>query len=404
MFNIFKPKQNIVTEKLQDDMDKKISRRGFLFKAAGAAAAIGYGKLGLDFLNNPEQKEKVFSEISRYFGEMSMEARLEQEVKDFYNKYGISLDLKSLQETNKIKWDQNDLEIRRLELIKRKASEVYGREVSKRLGSATDTDMKVVNEEYEKMMQDITNEYAKENPLKYLDQNSSTDLNNFEKLQLVEHLKEIFALYPADFIRRLKVKTINAGRDPLGWDAEKNIPIPRGDGGYALRHVGRSIDSNKNRVIYLDFSPNDYVSYMQKRQQVFSVTSHELSHMKDNENTNDDQEEMLKSWAKFNGSLGSTDYMGDYYTQLKYRLPGYADPYGSSKPEEDRATIAESLWSAGLSLQEMCKTDKILAAKVSAIKQEYFEMDSRFNEEYWTLLREGKMQEVQNHVRYNVKK
>lgn len=402
-FNPFKNKLDIKNVGIKKS-ELDVSRRNFLFKAAGVVTAIGYGKLSLDFLNDPAQKEKVFTEISLFFNERAMEVKLEQERKDFYDKYGIQLDLKSLGETNQISLDKNEIEVQRLELVKRISSEVYGREVSKKLKSPTDSDMQTVNLEYEKMIQQITDKYTKENPSFFVNSIYSSTLSNFEKLQLVDQLKEVFSLYPVNFIKRLKIKTINAGRDPSAWNTEKNTSIPLSDGGYALKHLGKSSDIDKNRIIYLDFSPNDYVSYMQKRQQVFSVTSHELSHMKDNENTNDNQSEMLEEWKNFNLGLGGLDYIGSYYSQLNGAPTGFYNSYGTSQPAEDRATIVEALWSDALKLEELCSIDKILTAKVTAIKKEYFKMDSRFNEEYWTLLREGKMDAVKNHVKYNIKK
>lgn len=384
--------------KKEGDILPVASRRDFLRKGVAGAIALAT-PFAYDVFKDPAFREKVFSEISAYFGEKAMEAKLEEERKLFFDIYGIELDLKSIGETNKEVTEKNDIEASRLALVQKIASEVYVRALNAHKESKG-ASIETITEVQAKMLEKVASDYYKENPYYLADESQfSSALSNFEKLQFIECLKDVFSLYPVEYIRKLKIKTINSGRDKMELSKTSNMMWPAADGGRAARE-------NKNNTLvstmYLDFSPSDYVSLASKKHEISVNISHEIAHMKDFVQTNDDLNILRKRWTEFSVEHGSDPYIGEYWKQLKERPQGFFRSYGASHPDEDRAIISEALWFEGQALADLCKEDVILKAKVDAIKKEYFEMDSRFTEEYFKMLRERKLDEVRQYVKYTV--
>ncbi len=405
MFNIFNRGNNTPkSEKLEDDEKKSgISRRSFL-KAGSILAVPVLGALAIK--DNTELKAKIFEEVSRYFGEMSMTERLKLAREEFERDYGIRLDLKSLHQTNAEAETVNSNLARKLEAVKRVANDVYQREINKYLNSSG-FDIDTINQEYERLMYEVEAEFKTNNPDHFVTSFDSIYLGVYEKLELIEHMREVLALYPKDYIRSLGIKAINSGKQPYDYNTGESIPWNQIQVGIAKPDL--STDKSQGRSMYLDYTVRiDFLSRSQIRHKIFNTISHELSHIQDSMTTNDKQGAMLQEWRDKNVELGMQDYIGEYWNDLDpikdHRIPGYYNHYSASHPAEDRATISEALWSEGKNLSEMCKNDKILAAKVEAIKAEYLALDSRFDEEYWRLLAEGKYEEVKHYVKYTVKK
>lgn len=410
MFEILKSKQNSIDKKEGDKPEEvNLGRRNILKAGAAVGLTTVAGGMWEGIISDPEFRVNVYAGIAEYFNEKALDAKLEKEVAEFESKYGIHLELKSLSETNRVALDNNETEKQRLELIKKRASEVYSREVSKNLRFPTDTDLAIVSEGYEKMIQQVTDEYVKENPFSFVDNKYSNTLNNFEKLQLIEHLKNVFALYPIEFIKSLKIKTINSGKDkliPVGIDSETLVLAP--DAAHAMGHIGKESDTVRNRIVYLDFSPTTKDDWNVRMQRIHADVTHELLHIKDFKNTNDKSWELEKVWAEYNKSVGGSDYVGDYHTQLTERHIGFTRSYGASNPMEDRATIAEAIWSYPKDLKRFCEEDKVLAQKVLAIKAEYLKENPIFDHTYWKLLEDGDIEKVKRYVelqeKFNPKK
>ncbi len=383
------------------------SRRGFLINSAktlGAVAVVGVtGKFGFDIAIDPVMREKIFSTIGNYFDDGAMKEKIEAESKAFFEKYGVRLDLKSLEEVNDEAKKKNRPKLERLNIIQEMASSIYDKEISKNLRSDANNATEVLKVK-QKMVKDITADYLAKNDLEGRHLGSSKALSNFEKMELIEHLKEIFALYPSEFIKSLQLKTINSGKEEtlpdlknpgqrVSWDL---AGLAQGD-----QHANHTADK-KERVLYLSYSSDETSKDLVRRQILLATVSHELLHIKDHKDSDDKIDRVGSDWEYFNQSLKGGNYVGDEYKKMLQHPKGFALSYGAYSPLEDRATIAEALWSSGSVLEQRCKTDQVLLAKVNAIKQEYLEADSRFNQEYWNMLKWGNLKEAKDHIKYQL--
>lgn len=426
MFGIFKPKQNSPDKKEGDKSEEvDLGRRNILKAGAAVGLTTVAGGMWESIISDPEFKDKVYSGMAEYFNEKALEAKLEKEIAEFEAKYGIKLKLRSLDQVYNDFKEVNDTEIERLKIVQAIANSVYEREINKSLTgySPTSDDMYVISGEHERMVKQITEEYIKDNPIGFANPNfTSKTLSTLDKLNLITHMRFILSTFPTKYIKSLGIDYIDAGSetsekvtvslyDPVS-DSEKDkkqISVT-GPTGLATAGYKHPIHGSKGRNIYLDYKSlgNDSGAKNQELQGIATVLTHELSHAKDNKNSDDYQAPLLATWKEKVLTLGSQDYISDYWIQaesLSSGIPpiGFARHYGMHSPQEDRATIAEKLFSSTFEISERCKFDTVLAAKVALMKEEFKKEHPAFDDTYWNLMVAGDLQKVIRYVELSEK-
>jgi hypothetical protein len=120
-----------------------------------------------------------------------------------------------------------------------------------------------------------------------------------------------------------------------------------------------------------------------------STFHHELFHIADYRDYRHDD----LDWIALN-QRGSEDYRGPGWRELEERPNGFARAYGTKDADEDQATVAEGLMCDAASMEKLCKSDQVLAAKIAQCKV-YFESWSkgRMSDQFWTDLAEDAVDE-----------
>ncbi len=222
------------------------------------------------------------------------------------------------------------------------------------------------------------------------------------KVQLLDNLKKVFALYPPELIQRLNIY-FRVGR------------FVKGQG---LPGAGLYLDGNAAAFIELDMDGNERIqSEINIAADVDEeVVHHEVAHLIDelvgwerSNKFNSRQGEKINDseWIALNPN-GVEDYhMKDFtfldllnYYRARFfgddpRFPeGFAQKYGRKNVNEDQATVMEGLINLPSMLSES-PNDPILEAKMKKAKEYFFiASNGRMNEQYWKDLALGKVNEA----------
>ena len=356
-----------------------------------------------DIFSDPNFREYIYDKIAEFANEKMMQAKLEKITAKFEAKYGIKLKLRAFDEINKDAKEYNDTEQARIDLLISIAKRAYEYEVNRFSKSRilSDQEMDVISRYYHDMTQEMLQDYYNKNPgVVYSLEDISVQLSTLDKYNFVHTLSQVLSAYPVSYIRSLGIEYIDSGSNSGKISPNKNFKSD--NFGVSTSGSSDGVRVGINRNVYLDYThlPFDDLYKSQEANRLAAVLSHELSHVKDNKNTNDIQIEMLEDWRQKSLGLGAQDYVGDYWKQMPENatLIGFANNYGVSNPAEDRATISEMFWANPVLLSDRCKQDYILAAKVKLLKGEFAKEHSAFNDTYWKLLQDNKVEEARKYV------
>lgn len=398
MFSLFKTQKSESSEKntYAKSAEPNMSRRGLLKLGTAAGLSIASGKMWTDIFSDPNFRESFYAKIAEFANEKMMQSKLEKAVTEFETKYGIKLKLRSFDEINKDASEYNNTEQARLEIIKTIVSRAYEHEINKFAKGRilSEEEMATISHEYNAMVAEISQDYYNKNPGKVFNpKDVSSQLSTLDKYNFVFILTQILEVYPVSYIRSLGLEYIDAGSNSGRLNHEnKFTPY---NIGVANPGVSNGVEVGINRNVYLDYTPLPLDSPYKNQEMgnLALVVVHELSHAKDNKNTNDRQKDMLEKWELKSLDLGASSYLGENWLQVskEINLIGFANTYGMSDPAEDRATIVEMFWANPKLLSERCKADIILAAKVKLLKEEFKKEHSAFDGTYWKMLEDNRV-------------
>lgn len=191
-----------------------------------------------------------------------------------------------------------------------------------------------------------------------------------KSLQEYAHLfAEEFSLYPADLIRRTKLKKVVLCRD-LSFAGQRRNAIPDWE----------------HDTLYLDVSRGNYSRpYMRK------VIHHEFFHLidyrDDGQIYRDDRWSALNP-AGFTYGTGGRNAQNQRSTSvLTAEKPGFVNHYSTTGVEEDKAELFANLIVDHAYVESRVGKDVVLRAKVERIKEQLAEFCPEMNETFWKAVR-----------------